>query len=95
VTLLHQYAIGGGFSSVVENARRESRNWTPDSRSCVMVAEENMSIPYGARVWRRDCYNVGGLALVLATMGLYSVMTYAVSHVPGKSVCGWRSRASP
>jgi ABC-type antimicrobial peptide transport system permease subunit len=46
-----------------------------------MTAEENMSIAYwGPSVAAGMASTFGVLALVLATMGLYSVMTYAVSQ---------------
>ena len=47
----------------------------------VMTAEENLSIAYwGPRVAAGMASTFGVLALVLATLGLYSVMTYAVSQ---------------
>ena len=46
-----------------------------------MTAEENMSIPYwGPRLAAGMATTFGVLALVLATTGLYSVMTYDVSQ---------------
>ena len=47
----------------------------------VMMAEENLSIAYwGPNVAAGMAATFGVLALVLATMGLYSVMTYDVSQ---------------
>jgi len=47
----------------------------------VMMAEENLSLAYWApRVAAGMASTFGVLALVLATMGLYSVMTYTVSQ---------------
>jgi len=45
----------------------------------VMMAEENLAIAYmGPRVAAGMASTLGVLALLLATIGLYSVMTYAV-----------------
>jgi len=47
----------------------------------VMLAEENMTVAYwGPRLAAGAASTFGVLALVLATLGLYSVMTYAVSQ---------------
>jgi len=47
----------------------------------LMLADENMSVPYwGPRLAAGMASTFGVLALVLATMGLYSVMMYAVSQ---------------
>ena len=72
----------GDFHAVVESARREIAQI--DARLPVigvMVAEENLSIAYwGPRLAAGMASTFGLLALVLATMGLYSVMTYTVSQ---------------
>jgi len=72
----------GDLQAVVTSARREIAQM--DARLPVvglMVAEENMLSPYwGPRVAAGMASTFGLLALVLATMGLYSVMMYAVSQ---------------
>ncbi|MFN0121240.1 MAG: ABC transporter permease [Blastocatellia bacterium] len=68
--------------SVVETARREIAQL--DARLPVgglMMAEENLALAFwGPRVAAGMASTFGALALILATMGLYSVMTYAVSQ---------------
>jgi macrolide transport system ATP-binding/permease protein len=70
------------LKSVVENARLEIGQ--KDSRIPVfgmMLGEANMSYAYwGPRLAAGMATAFGLLALLLATMGLYSVMTYAVSQ---------------
>jgi predicted permease len=82
VTLLISAQSTGDFQAVVESARHEIAEL--DARLPVvgvMLAEENLSIAYwGPRVAAGMATTFGVLALVLATMGLYSVMTYAVSQ---------------
>ena len=82
VTLVISAQSAGDFQAVVENARHEIAQL--DARLPVvgvMVAEENLSIAYwGPRVAAGMATTFGVLALVLATMGLYSVMTYDVSQ---------------
>ena len=82
VTLLVSAQSAADLQSVAESARREIAQL--DARLPVvgvMMAEENMSIAYwGPRVAAGMASTFGVLALVLATMGLYSVMTYAVSQ---------------
>ena len=72
----------GALRGVVEGARDEIAK--VDARLPVygvMTAEENMTIAYwGPRLAAGMASTFGVLALVLATMGLYSVMTYAVSQ---------------
>lgn len=72
----------GALQTVAEGARREIAK--VDARLPVyglMTAEENMTIAYwGPRLAAGMASTFGVLALVLATMGLYSVMTYAVSQ---------------
>jgi predicted permease len=82
MTLLISAESAGALQAVVESVRREIAQM--DSRLPVvgvMTAEENMSIAYwGPRVAAGMATTFGVLALVLATMGLYSVMTYDVSQ---------------
>jgi putative ABC transport system permease protein len=82
VTLLISAQSAGDLPAVVESARHEIAQL--DARLPVvgvMMAEENLSIAYwGPRLAAGMATTFGGLALVLATMGLYSVMTYAVSQ---------------
>jgi macrolide transport system ATP-binding/permease protein len=72
----------GALQSAVEGARDEIAK--VDARLPVygvMTAEENMTIAFwGPRLAAGMATTFGVLALVLATMGLYSVMTYAVSQ---------------
>jgi predicted permease len=82
VAVLISAQSAGALQTVAEGARREIVRL--DSRMPVfgvMTAEENMSIAYwGPRLAAGMASTFGVLALVLATMGLYSVMTYAVSQ---------------
>lgn len=82
MTLLISTHSSGALQAVVESARREIAQM--DSRLPVvgvMLAEENLSLAYWApRVAAGMASTFGALALVLATIGLYSVMTYAVSQ---------------
>jgi predicted permease len=82
VTLLISAQSAGDLKAVADTARREIAQL--DSRLPVvgvMMAEENLSIAYwGPRLAAGMATTFGVLALVLATMGLYSVMTYAVSQ---------------
>ncbi|HEX8143815.1 MAG TPA: ABC transporter permease [Pyrinomonadaceae bacterium] len=82
VTLLVSAQSSSALASVVESARREIAQL--DARLPIyglMMAEENLTIAYwGPRVAAGMATTFGVLALVLATMGLYSVMTYDVSQ---------------
>jgi macrolide transport system ATP-binding/permease protein len=82
VTLLISAQSAGDFQAVVDSARREIAQL--DARLPVfgvMMAEQNLSIAYwGPRVAAGMASTFGVLALLLATMGLYSVMTYSVSQ---------------
>jgi predicted permease len=82
MTLLVGAQTAGDLQGVVESARREIAQM--DARLPVfgvMLAEQNLSLAYWApRVAAGMASTFGVLALVLATMGLYSVMTYTVSQ---------------
>ena len=82
MTVLVSAQSAGDLQGVVEGARREIAQM--DSRLPVvgvMMAEENLALAYwGPRVAAGMALTFGILALVLATMGLYSVMTYDVSQ---------------
>jgi predicted permease len=82
MALLISSQSGGDLRPVVESARREIAQL--DARLPVggmMMAEENLSLAYwGPRLAAGMASTFGALALILATLGLYSVMTYAVSQ---------------
>jgi len=82
MALLISAQSAGALQAAAQGARREIAQM--DSRLPafgVMMAEENLSIAFwGPRVAAGMASTFGVLALVLATLGLYSVMTYAVSQ---------------
>jgi macrolide transport system ATP-binding/permease protein len=82
MTLLVSAHSAGDLGPVAESARREIAQL--DARLPVygvMMAEENLSLAYlGPRVAAGVATAFGMLALILATLGLYSVMTYVVSQ---------------
>jgi predicted permease len=82
MALLVSAQSAGALTGVVEGARREIA--LMDSRLPaigVLAGEENLSIAFwGPRVAAGMASTFGLLALVLAAMGLYSVMTYSVSQ---------------
>src|SRR5262245_18862257 len=82
MALLISAQSAGALQAAAQGARREIAKM--DSRLPafgVMMAEENLSIAFwGPRVAAGMASTFGVLALVLATLGLYSVMTYAVSQ---------------
>ena len=82
MTLLVGAQSGDDLSGVVERARREIAQM--DARLPVfgvMMARENLSLAFWpSNVAAGMASTFGVLALVLATMGLYSVMTYTVSQ---------------
>ncbi len=82
VTLVISAQSGSDVAAVIETARREIANMDPRLPVVgVMIDDENMAIPYwGPRVAAGMATTFGVLALVLATMGLYSVMMYVVSQ---------------
>jgi predicted permease len=82
MTLLVGAHAAGDLQRVVEDVRREIARLDPRLPVFgVMMAEENLALAFwGPRVAAGMASTFGVLALVLATMGLYSVMTYAVSQ---------------
>ncbi|HMV50331.1 MAG TPA: FtsX-like permease family protein, partial [Blastocatellia bacterium] len=82
MTLIISAKSEAALPAVVEHARREIAHL--DSRLPtygVMLAEDNLSLAYlGPRVAAGMATTFGVLALALATLGLYSVMTYIVSR---------------
>ena len=82
VTVVISTHSANDLPAVTESARREIARMDPRLPVVgVMTGEENMSLPYwGPRVAAGMATTFGVLALVLATMGLYSVMMYVVSQ---------------
>ena len=82
VTVVISAQSAGDLATVTEAARREIARMDPRMPVVgVMTGDENMAIPYwGPRVAAGMATTFGVLALVLATMGLYSVMMYVVSQ---------------
>jgi len=82
VTIAISTQSGSDVGAVTETVRREIAQMDPRMPVVgVMVGDENMAIPYwGPRVAAGMATTFGILALVLATMGLYSVMMYVVSQ---------------
>jgi predicted permease len=82
MTLMVSARSPGDVDAVVESTRREIAQM--DARLPVygvMVGDDNLALAYwGPRVAAEMASTFGVLALALATMGLYSVMTYAVSQ---------------
>ncbi|HEX8118181.1 MAG TPA: FtsX-like permease family protein, partial [Pyrinomonadaceae bacterium] len=82
MTMLVRADSPAGVAAAVEAGRREVAG--VDARMPVygvMVGEDNLALAYwGANVAAGMATTFGVLALVLATMGLYSVMTYSVSQ---------------
>jgi macrolide transport system ATP-binding/permease protein len=82
MTLLISAQSAAALPTVLEGARREIAQLDPHLPvGGVMLADENLSLAYwGPRVAAGMASTFGVLALVLATMGLYSVMTYTISQ---------------
>jgi ABC-type antimicrobial peptide transport system permease subunit len=82
LTLMISARSAGDVQAATDAARREVAALDPRLPIFgVMMAEENLSIAYwGPRLAAGMATTFGVLALILATTGLYSVMTYAVSQ---------------
>ncbi len=82
MTLLVSAQSPDAVRPVTDMVRREIARLEPRLPVIgVMTADENLSLAYwGPRVAAGMASTFGLLALVLATMGLYSLMTYAVSQ---------------
>ncbi|HKY44957.1 MAG TPA: ABC transporter permease [Pyrinomonadaceae bacterium] len=82
VTLVISANTAGDLQAIVARARHELAQMDPRLPVVgLKVAEENLANPYWVpRVAAGMASTFGVLALVLATMGLYSVMMYAVTQ---------------
>ncbi|PWT93435.1 MAG: hypothetical protein C5B55_04560 [Blastocatellia bacterium] len=82
VTLVISAQSSADLGRVAESAREHIAQLEPRLPVVgLMVEEQNLAIPYwGPRLAAGTATTFGILALVLATMGLYSVMTYTVSQ---------------
>jgi ABC-type antimicrobial peptide transport system permease subunit len=82
MTLLLKTNSASDVGSVITAAREEIRHKEPRLPVfAVQIADQNMSFAYwGPRLAAGMAMAFGVLALLLATMGLYAVMTYAVSQ---------------
>jgi predicted permease len=82
MTLLVSARSAGEVPAIVEGARDEIARMDPRLPVFgVIVGDENLTLAYmGPRVAAGVATTFGVLALVLATVGLYSVMAYAVSQ---------------
>jgi len=82
VTLIISAQSAGDFHALAENARQEIARM--DARLPVvglMIEDQNLAIPYwGPRLAAGMASTFGVLALLLATVGLYSVMMYIVTQ---------------
>jgi putative ABC transport system permease protein len=82
MTLLVSAKSGANIKSVADGVSSEIRSMEPRLPVFgLQLAEQNLSYAYwGPRLAAGMASAFGVLALLLATMGLYSVMTYAVSQ---------------
>jgi predicted permease len=82
MTLIVSAESAGDLQAVVERVRREIAQLDPRLPVVgIMLAEDNLALAYWApRVAAGTATTFGVLALALATIGLYSVMTYSVSQ---------------
>ncbi|HYE72357.1 MAG TPA: FtsX-like permease family protein, partial [Blastocatellia bacterium] len=82
MTLLVSAKAGSNLRTIIENVRHEIGQL--DARVPVfniVLGEQNLSFAYwGPRIAAGMATTFGLLALILSTMGLYSVMTYSVSQ---------------
>ena len=82
VTVLISTQSAADLPAVTANARNEIARMDPRMPVVgVITGDDNMALPYwGPRMAAGMATTFGVLALVLATMGLYSVMMYVVSQ---------------
>lgn len=82
MTLLVSAGSPEALRPVIENVRREINRMDPRLPVFgILMAEDNLSVAFwGPRVAAGMATTFGILGLLLATMGLYSVMTYVVSR---------------
>jgi predicted permease len=82
VTLIISAQSAGDFHALAENARQEIARMDPRLPVVgLMIEDQNLAIPYwGPRLAAGMASTFGLLALLLATVGLYSVMMYIVTQ---------------
>jgi predicted permease len=82
MTLMVSVASTDALRPAIENVRREINRMDPRLPVFgILMAEDNLSLAYwGPRVAAGMATTFGLLGLLLATMGLYSVMTYVVTQ---------------
>jgi macrolide transport system ATP-binding/permease protein len=82
MSLIVSAESAGDLQAVIERARHEIAQLDPRLPVVgIMTAEENLALAFwGPRIAAGTATTFGVLALVLATIGLYSVMTYSVSQ---------------
>jgi predicted permease len=82
LTLLVSLTSADALRPAIENVRNEINRMDPRLPVFgILTAEDNLSVAYwGPRVAAGMATTFGVLGLVLATMGLYSVMTYVVTQ---------------
>ena len=72
---------GGGFSAVVAGIQEAAKSVDPDVLIEVTKLEDNMEVwRTPARITAGLAGSLGGLALLLASIGIYAVVSYAVSR---------------
>lgn len=82
VTLIISAQTASDFRAVAENARQEIARMDPRLPVVgLMIEDQNLAIPYwGPRLAAGMGTTLGVLALLLASVGLYSVMMYVVTQ---------------